>query len=97
VLLPANALEKLPIFFESFKDVQSENSMFIPEICKDWNKVHWYECGWYLDCPISKTPHSKLELRNRLEPTFVAHIVEEDLPRNAPTKDKRKNISQVPK
>jgi hypothetical protein len=95
VLLPANALDKLPIFFESFKDVQSENSMFTPEICKDWNEVHWYECGWYLDCPISKTPHSELELRNRLEPAFVAPIVEEDLPRSAPTKGKRKNISQV--
>ena len=35
-------------------------------------------------------------LCNRLEPTFVSHIVEENVPRSAPTKGKRKNISQVP-
>ena len=39
-----------------------------------------------------KTPHSKLELRNRLEPTFISPIVEEDFSRNAPTKGKRKNF-----
>ena len=95
MLLPANALDKLPIFFESFKDVQSENSMFTPEICKDWNEAHWYKCGWYLDCLMSKTPYSELKLRNRFEPTFVSPIVEEDLPRSAPAKGKRKNISQM--
>ena len=42
-----------------------------------------------------KSPHSKLEMRNRLEPAFVSPLVEEDFPRNAPTKDKRKNIFQV--
>ena len=93
----ANALDKIPIFFENFKDVKSENSMFTPEICKDWNEAHWYECGWYLDCPMRKTPHSELELRTRFEPTFVSPIVEEDLPRTAaPAKCKRTNISQVP-
>jgi hypothetical protein len=96
VLLPANALDKLPTFFDSFKDIQSENSMFTPEMCKDWNEVHWYECGWYLDCPKSKTPHSELELRNRLEPSFVPPTVEEDFPRSAPIKGKRKSTTQVP-
>ena len=42
-----------------------------------------------------KTPHSKLELHNRLEPAFVSPIVEENFPRSAPTKGKRKNIFQV--
>ena len=70
--------------------------MFTPEICKDWNEVHWYECGWYLDCPKSKTPHSELELRNHLEPAFVPPTVEEDFPRSAPIKGKRKNSVQVP-
>ena len=42
-----------------------------------------------------KTPHSKLELRNRFEPAFVSPIVEEDFPRNAPTKGKRKNIYEM--
>ena len=92
MLLPANALNKLLIFFESLKDVQSDNSMFTPEICKDWNEAHWYECGWYLDCPMNKIPLSELELRNRLEPIFVSPIVEEDLPRCTLAKDKRKNI-----
>ena len=95
MLLPLNALDKLPPFFDSFKDVQSENSMFTHEICKHWDEVHWYECGWYLDCPKSKTPHSELELRNRLEPTFVSPTVEEELPYTEPTKGKRKKIAQV--
>ena len=29
--------------------------MFTPEIFKQWNEVHWYKCGWYMDCP----PRSK--------------------------------------
>ena len=70
--------------------------MFIPEICKDWNEIHCYEYGWYLDYPISKIPHFELELRNRLKPTFISHIVEEDLPHSASAKNKKKSISQVP-
>ena len=69
--------------------------MFSPEICKDWNEVHWYECGWYLDCPKSKTSHSKLELRNHFEPAFVPPTGEEDFPRSALIKGKRKNSVQV--
>ena len=70
VLLLANALDKLPIFFESYKDVQSENLMFTFEICKDWDEVHQYEHILYLDCPMSKTPHFELELHNPLEPSI---------------------------
>ena len=65
--------------------------MFTLEICKDWNKVHWYECGWYLDCPKSKIPHSEFKLRNRLEPAFVPPTVEEDFRRSAPIKSKMKS------
>ena len=96
MLLSANALDKQPIFFDSFKDIQSEDSTFTPEICKDWNEVHWYQCGWYLDCPKSKTPHSELEWRNHLGPTFVQSIVEVDFPRSTPIKGKRKNNIQMP-
>ena len=28
--------------------------MFTPKICKHWFEVHWYGCGWYLDCPTLK-------------------------------------------
>ena len=49
-----------------------------------------------MDCSKSKTPHSELELRNRLEPAFVPPTVDEDFPRSAPTKGKRKSITQVP-
>ena len=49
-----------------------------------------------MDCPKSKISHSELELCNHLEPSFAPPIVEEDLSRSAPTKDKRKNISLVP-
>ena len=45
---------------------------------------------------MNKTPHSELELRNRLKPVFVSPIVKEDVPRRAPSKGKRKNNSQVP-
>ena len=89
-------LWKLPTFFDDLKDIQSENLMFTPEICKDWNEVHCYECGWYLDCPKNKTLHSKLELHNRLEPKFVPPTVDEDFPRSAPIKGKRKITTQVP-
>ena len=69
--------------------------MLILEMCKNWKEVHWYECGWYLDCPKIKTPHSELELCNRLEPPFVPPTVEEDFPRSVPIKSKRKNTTQV--
>ena len=70
--------------------------MFIPKISKDWNKVHWYECGWYLVCPKSKILHSEFEMRNHLEPVFVSPIVKEDFSRSAPIKGKKKNSTQVP-
>ena len=94
-MLPLNALDKLPPFFDTFKDVQSENSIFSPEIRKQWDEVHWYECGWYSDCPPNKTPHSELELRDRLEPTFVFSILDQNLPYTKPTRGKRKKITQV--
>lgn len=69
--------------------------MFTPEICKDWNEVHRYECECNLDCPINKTLHSILELCNHLELAFVPPIVEQDIPLRLLTKGERKNIIQV--
>jgi len=30
--------------------------MFTPAIIKTWNPRHFQQCGWYLDCPVKKTP-----------------------------------------
>lgn len=69
--------------------------MFTPEICKQWGDVHYFECGWYLDCPPNKTSHTALELCNRLQPTFVFSILDEDLPYTEPTRGKRKQFTHV--
>jgi hypothetical protein len=45
VLLPANALDKLPTIFGSFKDIQIKNLISNSQIYKDWKEVHWNECG----------------------------------------------------
>ena len=49
-----------------------------------------------MDCPKSKTPHSVLELHNRLEPAFVPPTVEEDFLRSTSIKGKTKSTTQVP-
>lgn len=79
ILFPFNALDKLPPFFDRCKDVQLENTIFIIEICKHWDEVHWYEKGWYLVCPKKKTIYSKIKSCNYLQFTFIPSTMKENL------------------
>ena len=56
VIFPAKVISKSPIFLAIYLDIDSEECMFIEEIIKSWDPMHFRICGWYLDCPLKTTP-----------------------------------------
>jgi hypothetical protein len=68
VLLPRKAISKVPPFFPNYLDIDSPDSMFTPAILKAWDSSHYYQCGWYLDCPLKKPPSFEIPLRDSIQP-----------------------------
>jgi hypothetical protein len=68
VLLPRKAISKVPPFFPNYLDIQSPDSMFTPAIIRTWDPTHFYQCGWYLDCPLKKPPPFDVALRDSIQP-----------------------------
>ena len=68
VLLPRNAISKVPIFPPNYLDIESPNSMFTPAIIRTWDPIHFQQCGWYLDCPVKKPPPFDIALRDSIQP-----------------------------
>ena len=68
VLLPKKAISKVPPFFPNYLDTDSPDSMFTPAIIKTWDPSHYYQCGWYLDCPLKKPPLFDITLRDSIQP-----------------------------
>ena len=54
-------MDKLPTFFDSFKNVQLQNFMFTLEIC-NIGMVHEHEYERYLDCPMCKISTFRIEV-----------------------------------
>ena len=68
VLLPRKAITKVPAFFPNYLDTDSPDSMFTPAIKKNWDRIHFQQCGWYLDCPFKKPPPFDIALRDSIQP-----------------------------
>jgi hypothetical protein len=74
ILFPNKALSRIPPFFVTYLDKDSEDCMFTEAILKAWDPVHLPTCGWYLDCPLKRPPSSKVTLCESLEPALKGQI-----------------------
>ena len=75
VLLPRKAISKVPVFFPNYLDIDSTDSMFTPAIIKAWDRIHFQQCGWYLDCPVKKPPPFDIALRDSIQPLLPSSSV----------------------
>ena len=74
VLLPRKAISKVPPFFPNYLDIESADSMFTPAIIKNWDPIHFQQCGWYLDCPFKKPPPFDIALRDSIQPLLSSPV-----------------------
>ena len=59
--------EDLPTFLSGFLDRNSADCMYTANQLRTFTTAHLSGGGWYLDCPISYTHPSEVDLRNSLE------------------------------
>ena len=68
-LLGKGAIQRadLPPFLSVFLDRTSSSCMYTANQLRTFTTAHLNSGGWYIDCPISYTHPSELQLRNSLE------------------------------
>ena len=57
----------LPPFLSVYLDRSSASCMYTPNQLRTFTMAHFSSGGWYIDCPISYTHPSKVQLRKSLE------------------------------